>query len=378
MTGRSPKSIKRETDLRRLAEEGKSASEAAALLGIGRGTVRLYEKRHSIQFEKPKKPEIISYAFRVEAETRNCAGAGMTREEAAAHLGVSYQTIVKRAIRYGIKFRHGSAGTADIDRAETMASMYQAGKTLEEIGQLYGITRERVRQIMTKTFGMRAKDGGQAFRSKKKAEAKASERDLNCMEKLGCGWDEYVKIREIGRELKTAGRSKERTPMGAFISQKSNANSRGIDWNLKFWDWWNIWQDSGKWEQRGRGRGYMMCRFGDEGGYEIGNVYVATGIHNSKVQKNNPYRTGHPDHWKVLPAMREAARKRNNLRGFGGNKIYDHLPVGVTFSKGRYQAQISLGGRNRYLGRFDDAEVAHQAYLSALAEYDSTVAAGAA
>lgn len=43
------------------------------------------------------------------------------------------------------------------DRAAAMRARYEAGETLEAIGQSYGITRERVRQIMV-TIGASAQD----------------------------------------------------------------------------------------------------------------------------------------------------------------------------------------------------------------------------
>jgi transposase len=47
-----------------------------------------------------------------------------------------------------------------MNRNEQMAEYYKRGWTLERIGQKYGITRERVRQIVKKQ-GLTWKDGGQ-------------------------------------------------------------------------------------------------------------------------------------------------------------------------------------------------------------------------
>ena len=38
------------------------------------------------------------------------------------------------------------------------------------------------------------------------------------------------------------------------------------------------------------------------------------------------------------------------------------LPKGVTFTKGKYQAQISIQGKNKYLGRFNTPDEAETAY----------------
>lgn len=38
--------------------------------------------------------------------------------------------------------------------------------------------------------------------------------------------------------------------------------------------------------------------------------------------------------------------------------------LGVYYHKGKYVAQIKLNGRNKYIGRFDTAEAAHNAYIA--------------
>ena len=60
-----------------------------------------------------------------------------------------------------------------------------------------------------------------------------------------------------------------------YNCQKGKAKHRGIDFNLTFDEWWEIWQQSGKWEQRGFRKGqYVMSRKNDIGPYAIGNVFI--------------------------------------------------------------------------------------------------------
>ena len=62
----------------------------------------------------------------------------------------------------------------------------------------------------------------------------------------------------------------------AYTQQKSNAKQRGIEMRLTFDEWKEIWLLSGKWENRGKGADkYCMCRIGDAGHYEAGNVFIA-------------------------------------------------------------------------------------------------------
>lgn len=227
--------------------------------------------------------------------------------------------------------RHGSTVAVE-NRSERMVALYKEGYTLEQIGQQYGLTRERVRQIMTGEFGVNAKDGGQAEQARRKRAAQRAKREAECLEKHGCTVDQHKELRRIGREHVEAGGSRYTGPIGAFISQRSNARHRGIPFEIKLWEWWTIWQASGRWEERGRGNGYMMCRFNDTGPYAVGNVYIGTGCENSSV----------------------ANRKAD-------------LPIGVqaTPTKGKYRAQRMVSGEMHYLGTFSSPELAHAAYLAA-------------
>lgn len=54
-----------------------------------------------------------------------------------------------------------------------------------------------------------------------------------------------------------------------------DAEGTKVEMKLTFDEWWKIWQDSGKWEQRGsRKGGYVMSRKNDLGHYEVGNVFI--------------------------------------------------------------------------------------------------------
>ena len=74
----------------------------------------------------------------------------------------------------------------------------------------------------------------------------------------------------------------EQSKMGRYIRQRANANRRKVVWNLTFPEWEKLWEDSGKWELRGRGVGqYCMARKHDLGSYEVGNVEIIPSVKNS-------------------------------------------------------------------------------------------------
>lgn len=276
-------------------EAGLNQSETAAHLGINSTTVRTYTRRLNLDI-KSKSADVL-------ANIRSCVERGLTRAETAAELGLSIHTIGIYGREYAIPFRHASATTSD-PRSEIMASMYTAGKTLEEIGVLYKITRERVRQILKKYHGIVGKDGGIAARAEANRRKAEVRRDAKFLARYGCTYASYRELLELSRETCASGVSYAKAPLGAYRNQERNAKQRGIEWNLSLIEWWEIWQRSGKWQLRGRGKGYMMCRFGDTGPYAAGNVYIATGIHNGAIQPNNPYRVGHPDHEKAIDKIR--------------------------------------------------------------------------
>ena len=75
-----------------------------------------------------------------------------------------------------------------------------------------------------------------------------------------------------------------------YRQQRQAAAKRNIEFNLSFEQWWDIWQQSGHWENRGRKIGqYCMSRYGDIGTYEISNVFIQQSRHNvSQAQAGRP------------------------------------------------------------------------------------------
>lgn len=151
----------------------------------------------------------------------------------------------------------------------------------------------------------------------------------------GCDAAFWCHLRDIGVQMVRAGGSKDATPLRAFGHQRNAAlRRRGIEWNLTLPAWWAIWNDSGHWHERGVGRGYMMCRKGDKGAYEVGNVYIGPGVEN----------------------LSAAAKKSD-------------LPIGVArMAKGGsrpYRAYCNIAGKQRHLGTFATVAEAEAAYLAA-------------
>lgn len=208
---------------------------------------------------------------------------GFTRSQIAAKLELSYPYVSRLAKAAGLippRQKYSGAETASSLRVQQMATLYKSGRTLKQIGDKYGITRERVRQILTKHLGFDASSGGQREAAKQKRARFEAKRNQKCIVRWGCSWEQYTALRAMQK------------PTRAYASQKRNAAVRGIPWELTLWQWWTIWSQSGHWDNRGRGRAFQMCRVGDQGPYSVDNVYIASGAVNiqdywSEVKSGN-------------------------------------------------------------------------------------------
>lgn len=255
---------------------------------------------------------------------RKLAEQGVTIRDAAAKVRLKPATVRTHARNYNLPFPRDGRGrkktSGPTQRTAQMAACYQQGFTLQQIGEQFGVTRERVRQIIRLHHGLTWKSGGQhktATENKARRDAKRNARSLM---KWGCSFEQYIDLRGLKR------------PTRAYSQQRRNAFSRGIKWEFNLWQWWCVWQQSGHWDQRGRGQGYVMCRKNDAGPYSPDNVFIALAVENNS----------------------EGSRKKSGL------------PRGVRKDKrcARYFAVRNLHGVKHRLGSFPTPELAFAAYLS--------------
>lgn len=198
-----------------------------------------------------------------------CIADGMKIADIAARIGL--RAVEVRAYTYVFNLQ-----TPDTVRAEEIARRFKAGDTLETIGADYGISRERVRQILKKT-GMTGKDGGNSQRLRARRAAKEQAREAAFLAKHGCTLAQYRGLKRIGEEMIAAGHGKYETPLYAFQGSRKSVKQTGVGFNLTLWEWWQAWQQAGVWEQRGTGHGYGMTRIDKTKPYEVGNLRFETG-----------------------------------------------------------------------------------------------------
>lgn len=219
--------------------------------------------------------------YRTEQELREqllgVQARGLTPTQAAKELGRSYITVYQQCRRTGIKLpRKASTLKAPAERTEAMVEMYRDGLTLGDIGKAYGISRERVRQILVKA-GVTAAQGGLAVRTASRQKARAAAKRAMYLRRYGGTPEQINMLRKMGRDMrKNDGVCIERTPLGAFRIQRMNARRVGIPWEISAWRWWLFWEDSGQWKNRGVGRGkYALARIDKSKGFTEDNVVIA-------------------------------------------------------------------------------------------------------
>jgi hypothetical protein len=92
-------------------------------------------------------------------------------------------------------------------------------------------------------------------------------------------------------------------PRKAYREHAASAGQRGIEFRLTFEQWWALWEQ--RYAERGTRKGqYCMCRTADKGGYEMGNVRIATVTENAH-ERTLEYLTVHGkkdhDYRRIMP-----------------------------------------------------------------------------
>ena len=99
-------------------------------------------------------------------------------------------------------------------------------------------------------------------------------------------------------------------PNHRYGQHKSRARHSNIPFTLTFEEWYDIWLKSGHYEERGNGpTNYVMSRYGDKGGYEVGNVFIQTKSQNTKdAQVGRSHDDGRSDKFVIAMANKPLLR----------------------------------------------------------------------
>jgi DNA-binding CsgD family transcriptional regulator len=289
MAGRFPKEL---PEAFALAAKGLNAGQIAKALGVAIWTVKHWAYRHDVDLSTERAtPPLSARAIKaIELAKDGLYPAEIARQTGYTPGGVTL--LLKRSGLSATKYRSLAASDRAVERAEKMASMYRQGVILEKIGQHFGVTRERVRQILA-DLGVTPAEGGKRRSVNQKKEARKRQLDARCLAKWGITHAERKARRQDGT-------------LAAFTSQRNVAGGRGIPWELSFVQWLEIWTVSGKLELRGRGKGrYVMSRIKDEGGYVVGNVHIQLSTDNNRqgLAKCRSNKAPHTGVWLMYPTL---------------------------------------------------------------------------
>lgn len=156
-----------------------------------------------------------------------------------------------------------------------VVELFKSGLNAMEIGRQMGMADKTARRIIA-DHGIdyagemkRRLEEKRAALQAKKALIRPNTNEKRANSTYGCTYEQLVAI--VGPVKPFQTRAAE-----AYRNQRNAAKSRGIEFRMTFPEWWQVWQDSGKWELRGRGQGYCMARNLDAGPYAVGNVYICT------------------------------------------------------------------------------------------------------
>jgi hypothetical protein len=224
---------------------------------------------------------------------------------------------------------YASRKVRDAAKQASMCDLYRSGLTLQQVGDRYGVSCERVRQVIV-AAGVTSRDGGRA------------------------PWAKGTAASLYGR-------------------QRVNAHKRSIPWLITYPEWMAVWSQSGHLNDRGRGRNrYCMARYHDKGGYEVGNVYITTIAGNVIDYQAELKRRGVEcaDGWKRLPERKH--QTSNTPRwdapksGRGGGAI--GRGRGWTFVKHATRRPYQVTCGRQYIGSFATQQQAELAYRFACEE----------
>jgi DNA-binding CsgD family transcriptional regulator len=272
-----------------LAAKGYTMAQIARELNVSYWAVNYWAQRNGVTLARYK------HSLRPKAaQAIALAKDGHYPAEIARITGMSAGGVMLLLRREGVTPGKHTHTQPNKDRAAKIADMFRQGVTLERIGAQFGITRERVRQIL-KRDGLVGEHGGQAVAVAVKKPAKESAikaaRDARCFAKWGVSYTGMKSARADGT-------------LKAYCSQRNSASIRGIEWAISFVQWLAVWQQSGKLHLRGRGKGrYVMSRINDDGGYRVGNVHIQLSTENNRegLKKCRSHKAASAGVWRLHP-----------------------------------------------------------------------------
>lgn len=161
-----------------------------------------------------------------------------------------------------------------------MCQLFKSGKTLQQIGDSYGLSRERVRRLI-KRNGMCWLDGGKHLEAEarrlEREKILAERREARSIKTYGCSHAEVEQINQ-GMALTDIG-----SPAYMYFRDSMNAKKRGLRFDITLPQWMDLFDIGGGLSNRCREQdGLVLGRIDKSGHYTIDNVRVVTLAENSR------------------------------------------------------------------------------------------------
>lgn len=213
------------------------------------------------------------------------------------------------------------------ERREDILSRYARGEIMAPLAKAYGISRQMVQIIIDRYATKEMRDG-------------------HTLARYGVDYDTYCN-RFRGNIPRAAT---DHDPVMIYKRTRQLMLQRGLEFSIDFDGWWQLWQDSKQWKNRGIRRGqYWIRRKDPTQGYVVGNLEV--------------YRVGTPRNarYDVQLSGIPMAQRRTQPQA----RSVPAYPTGVSKFGKSYLAKIWIGEKAYKLGNFSSPEVAGEAYRRA-------------
>lgn len=122
---------------------------------------------------------------------------------------------------------------------------FKAGKTTTALAKELDVTYQAIHRILKKNNLSRASGG------KSKTVADRREKEANApspiSDRHGCSTEQWDMLRAMDEDYK-------KTPLAVFNTWKNNFQNINpeVEFSLTLWEWWLLWEESGRWAQRAR------------------------------------------------------------------------------------------------------------------------------
>ena len=207
--------------------------------------------------------------------------SGESAKAIAASYGVSRSAIDRVLRARGCEKRKITPVFRNTTRDQEIVRLRAEGLFIHEVADRVGVSRTRVTQVLRE---QKRED----LKGRDPSDARLTKLEREFLVRNGCTEEQYRYLQGAAVAMLEEGAPRHATPIHAYSAQRANARERGIGWCISIWDWWNVWQSSGKWDRRGVGYGrYVMGRHGDVGPYAVGNVSIISAIENVSTAPKN-------------------------------------------------------------------------------------------